>query len=199
MNPDDYASLGAFDPTASVVIDTDALTIDGVGVAATTVSLDTGSGAYDVAVFTFDSFELDAGLTLTGTGSLPLAILSQGDLSVLGTIDVSAFAEFPVTTTSGFVHGERLAGAGGGDGASVVQGSPIMFHGEAAVGAPTALGVQGFGEVLVMAFAERVAVALVGMVASASTVRFSKMASHMATFRSASKEEAAAVELNSPA
>ncbi len=145
LNPDDYASLGAFDPTANVVIDTDALTIDGVGVAATTVSLDTGSGAYDVAVFTFDSFELDAGLTLTGTGSLPLAILSQGDLSVLGTIDVSAFAEFPVTTASGYVHGERLAGAGGGDGASVVQGAPFTFHGEAAVGSPTALGVQGFG------------------------------------------------------
>ncbi len=135
LDPDDFAALGAFDPATNVVINTDTLQITG-GFTGTGVveSADAGDGAYDIAVFVFSDFELDAGRTITATGSRPLAILSQSDLDVFGTIDVSAF-NGDVSTPADTFNGERWAGAGGGFGG---LGSNVNSpqHGLPAAGAP---------------------------------------------------------------
>lgn len=125
------SSLGIFDPAANVVFDTDALTVTGLAGAGVTTSLDVGFGSYDVAVFVFDSFELDSGLTLSATGSRPLAILSLSDLTVGGTIDASAR---DLAEPRGFL-GEEIAGPGGGNGGPGAT-TPALASGSAAYGAP---------------------------------------------------------------
>ena len=130
LNPNDFMmdSLGVFDPVADVVIDTDALTISGLpGTTGTTQLANVGFGSYQIAVFTFDSFELDAGVTLTATGSRPLALLSLNNLTVSGTIDVSA--EFNLL-------GGRVAGPGGGDGGDGFSTGFQEKDGYPAAGAP---------------------------------------------------------------
>ncbi|MCA9238731.1 MAG: hypothetical protein KDA37_00960 [Planctomycetales bacterium] len=109
LNPNDYASLGLFDPDplvdTSIVFNTDTLTISGYTGFTGTGVLETenaGFSDYQVAVFTFDSFDLEDGQTITATGSHPLVILSQSDITIGGVIDVSADG--------------RIAGVGGGDG-----------------------------------------------------------------------------------
>lgn len=123
LNPNSYTSLGAFDPLSDVTINTDTLAITGgflgTGV---TMTANAGFGAFNIAVFAFGSFELDAGRKITATGSRPLAILSQNDLSVAGTIDVSAVSD--------------VAGAGGGMGGA----TPPPLDGDDALGAPTTGG-----------------------------------------------------------
>lgn len=122
ITPEAADSLGQFDPTdplASIVFDTDALTVTGFAGLGKTVAADQGVGSYDIAVFTFDDFDLDAGQTITATGSRPFAILSLGDLTVGGVIDVSAQG--------------RLAGPGGGDGGEASGTQPTA--GTAAAGA----------------------------------------------------------------
>lgn len=126
FDPGAFASLGVFDPdplTTSIVFDTDALTVSGFAGSGALGSQNAGNGAYDVAVFTFDSFDLDAGQTVTAIGSRPLVILSQTDLTVGGVIDVSANG--------------RIAGVGGGDGGAVVgSGSATTtLPGDPALGA----------------------------------------------------------------
>jgi uncharacterized delta-60 repeat protein len=141
LDANDFTAIGAFDPSSNVVFNTDTLTVSGgfSGVG-TTVIANTGYGNYEIAVFTFDNFELDAGITITATGSRPIAILSQGNMSVAGVIDVSA-------TSNGLpgVSYEQLAGPGGGNGG--LSGSAVDF-GDAAAGAPANSAGQyasGFG------------------------------------------------------
>jgi len=131
LNANDFSafSLGAFDPLADVVIDTDALTVSGIAGLGVTQSADVGSGLFDIAVFTFDSFELDAGRTITATGSRPLALLSLSDITVAGTIDVSAPG---IVDQFGLRRGQA-PGPGGGAGGD----EPLPFDGEAAAGAPS--------------------------------------------------------------
>ena len=130
-------SLGAFDPLADVVIDTDALTVSGLVGTGTTQLADTGSGSYEIAVFTFDSFELDSNVTITATGSRPLALLSLSDISVSGTIDVSAPG---IVDQFGLRRGQA-PGPGGGAGGE----TPLPFDGEGAAGSPLVTPTQGFG------------------------------------------------------
>jgi uncharacterized delta-60 repeat protein len=131
LDANDFTAIGAFDPTSNVVINTDTLTISGgfSGVG-TTVTANTGFGNYQIAVFTFDNFELDAGITITATGSRPLAILSQGNMLIEGVIDVSA-------TSDGLPGNfyERIAGAGGGNG-GLANSTNTLDQGDAAAGAP---------------------------------------------------------------
>ncbi|MGI9457569.1 MAG: hypothetical protein ACR2NU_13475, partial [Aeoliella sp.] len=143
LNPDDFNLTlpGAFDPGANVIIDTTELDIfvdgnlvfDGT-VGNSTTTANAGDDSYQIAVFTFSSFELDAGLSLTASGSRPLAILSQDSLSVFGTIDLSA------TSDGTLLNGERIAGAGGGNGGlgtSVIPApASAEMNGAAATGAP---------------------------------------------------------------
>lgn len=75
--------------------------------------------SYDIAVFTFTSFNLGSGLTITATGSRPVAILSHNGLTVSGTINASASGSTP--------------GAGGGAGGTA---SATQFSGLPAAGSP---------------------------------------------------------------
>ena len=126
LNPDDYASLGVFDPaatTTSIVFDTDTLTVTGFAGSGVFQTENAGYDDYQVAVFTFDSFDLDLGQTITAVGSRPLVILSQSDISIGGVIDVSA---------SG-----RIAGVGGGDGGMITGNTTtqIVTQAEPSLGA----------------------------------------------------------------
>jgi hypothetical protein len=139
LDPLDYQSLalsnGAFDPAATVIIDTDSLTISGgfTGTG-TTVSADTGFGSYSIAVFAFTDFELDALVSIQTVGSRPLAILSLGDLEVSGTIDVSA----RLGTGHPDYNEELIAGPGGGNGGlGNTTNVGTQQNGFTAAGAPT--------------------------------------------------------------
>ena len=119
LDPEDaaFTSYGAFDPLTNIVIDTTNRTITGSSQLANIVTANTGYGVYEIAVFVFDSFELDLGRTITATGNRPLALLSKGSMTIVGIINVSA---------AGIV-----AGAGGGAG-----GVLPTLDGGAAAGAP---------------------------------------------------------------
>src|SRR4051812_14909409 len=130
LKPENYASLGAFDPLTNVVINTDTLVVSGgFSAIGTLESANVGFGSFQIAVFAFSSFELDAGRTITATGSRPLAILSQSNMTIAGTIDGSAVTDGTIN------NGERIAGPGGGNGGlgSTVN---VTHPGTAAAGAP---------------------------------------------------------------
>ncbi len=133
-----FSSLGVFDPVGvdldnnseidPIIFDTDTLTVTGF---AGTGSIEPTALGHSVAVFTFDSFNLDEDLTVIGTGALPLVILSKTDITIAGTVDVSAVSEGPGS------NGARLGGAGGGDGGFVTTvGGTILNPATAATGAP---------------------------------------------------------------
>jgi hypothetical protein len=80
LDPADFTSLGNVTLTGPQTANTDTVTMGGVaGV------LDDG-----IAVFDFDNFTLASGADLVATGSRPLAIVSRGDIDLLGTFDASA-------------------------------------------------------------------------------------------------------------
>ncbi|MCC6493800.1 MAG: LEPR-XLL domain-containing protein [Pirellulales bacterium] len=144
LNADDYTSLGAFDPATDVVINTDTLVISGgfSGVGTTTTA-NAGHGDFQIAVFAFSSFELDAGRSIVATGSRPLALLSQSNMTVAGTIDGSARGDgIPVGGTP--ANNEYVAGPGGGNGGLGQKGVPLTApqSGSPAAGAPlSSIGV----------------------------------------------------------
>ena len=134
LDANDFAAIGAFDPIIDVVFNTDTLAISGgfTGVG-TTVMANAGFGAFQIAVFAFSTFQLDAGVRITAVGSRPLAILSQGDMAVDGIIDVSAISNASVSAT--LVDTPGAGGGAGGDGVP-------PRHGDPAAGAPTLAGGQ---------------------------------------------------------
>jgi hypothetical protein len=129
LNPANFASLGAFNPAANVQINTSTLAVSGgFSGTGTTVNANIGYGTFQIAVFDFSSFNLPAGITITATGSRPLALLSQGNMTISGIIDVSA------TSDAGF-NAQRIAGPGGGDG-GLGNSSSQAYNGNPAAGAP---------------------------------------------------------------
>lgn len=128
LNPANFTSLGPFNPASNVQINTTALTVSGFADLGTTVTADIGYGTFEIAVFDFSSFNLPAGITITATGSRPLALLSQGNMTISGIIDVSA------TSDVGF-NAQRIAGPGGGDGGPG-NSSSQAYNGNPAAGAP---------------------------------------------------------------
>jgi hypothetical protein len=122
LNPAAFASLGAaFNPATNVTINTSGVPqmSGGASFTGTTVAAVSPTGiAYEIAVFTFDTFSLASGRTITASGSRPLALLSKNDLVVGGTINVSALDATP--------------GAGGGAGATT-----NATNGQPAPGAPS--------------------------------------------------------------
>ena len=137
LDPFGFASLGVFNPGSNVTIDTSALTMTG-GISATGVL----SGG--VAVFDFDSFVLGGGVTILVTGSNPLALLSQQDASVAGSIFLnggngsSDFLHPGGTGVAGGGNGGQSAGdpglsgvGGGGDGGQSGSNNLTAFHGKA--------------------------------------------------------------------
>ena len=81
--------------------------------------------ATGVAVFDFNSINLDTFQSINGSGPLPVAFLSRGDIAVNGTIDLSASGGF------GF-----RGGPGGFDGGNF---GPASDFGLAVAGARVAL------------------------------------------------------------
>lgn len=112
LDPNDFSSLGTL-PTGSFEIDTSALTFGGQ---AGGVLVSQGSGAPDIAVFTFDSGNtLPSGEAITVIGENALALLFQGSVTLSGTIDVSGGdgAE-PVANVVTGIGGVGVAGGGNG-------------------------------------------------------------------------------------
>ncbi len=115
LDPNAFTSLGTLSTTNgnSYTINTDTLSLSGPGTSFTGVS----SGG--IAVFDFDSVTIAAGSTITATGSIPLAILSQSSITIDGTVDGSGqdavFQSSPPTTPGG------PGGYGGGHWASSTQ------------------------------------------------------------------------------
>ncbi|MBV8554199.1 MAG: hypothetical protein JO116_01455 [Planctomycetaceae bacterium] len=110
LNPLDFASLGAF-PTAP-----GGYTINTSGTPTLTVPGGTLTGvvSHGIAVFDFDAINITSQQGFFGTGSLPLALLSRSDLTINGTIDVSAPGGFdPRGGPGGFGGGSNGPDAGG--------------------------------------------------------------------------------------
>ena len=82
-----FPSLGAF-PTAAgtFTFDTSNLTLTGPGI---TTPIPGSLSTTGVAVFDFSAITVSSDQVFVGTGALPLALLSQGNVTVNGTIDVS--------------------------------------------------------------------------------------------------------------
>jgi hypothetical protein len=89
LNPSDFTSLGTLDLTSgSYSVNTDTLVLTapgGVNFNGVLSSAATGS----IAVFDFSSITLDSGASLTATGSHPLALLSQGSVTMNGTLNLN--------------------------------------------------------------------------------------------------------------
>ena len=88
LDPMEFVSLGAF-PTApgTYAIDTNgpSPSLSGPG----NVSI-RGEVSNGIAVFDFTTINIGSGETITASGAFPLALLSRGDITISGTIDVSA-------------------------------------------------------------------------------------------------------------
>jgi hypothetical protein len=118
IDPLGFPSLGPFTTSGSTPYSintsgTPMLTLPGGSTIPGVVFADTPG--HNLAVFDFSSINIAAGTTLTATGSLPLVLLSQGGVTIGGTIDVSG--AFPTMTTFNGVPGPGAFGPGtGGNG-----------------------------------------------------------------------------------
>jgi hypothetical protein len=92
-NPLNFPTLGALSPSSAVVFDTDALTVSVGGVSlGSGVPAAQGTGLTDLAVFSFDSVSVPAGVTVKVVGSRKMALLSRGGVTILGGLDLSGAA-----------------------------------------------------------------------------------------------------------
>jgi len=98
---------GAFTPTQNAYLNTDTFKLmdpvdaimgngNDVELAAYTpqfksILAQPGFSAYDIAVFAFTNVNIPVGVTIKAIGSRPLALASTAAITVLGTIDVSAY------------------------------------------------------------------------------------------------------------
>lgn len=92
LDPLAFKSLGPLVAnTGEIKINTDgdvpSLTVGGKSFAGVLVKQ--GAGLPDVAVFTFTGIGITGDVTITGTGSRPLALLSRGDIAIDAPIDLS--------------------------------------------------------------------------------------------------------------
>ena len=85
FDPADYTSLGTLNiSSGTITFNTTTLTVTGFpnGVTANT------QGGQTVAVFTFNSVSITGTATVVVTGTLPIAILSQGSLTIARPLNV---------------------------------------------------------------------------------------------------------------
>ena len=111
-DPNSFTSLGPL-PAGNISIDTDTLTVTGVG----------GNGVVGPngeAIFTFDGGSTSSGI-ITVTGNRPLVLLFQGDFTFSGVIDISGGNAAGTVGGIGIAgganggsHGATGSGAGGG-------------------------------------------------------------------------------------
>ncbi|HEU5062663.1 MAG TPA: PASTA domain-containing protein [Solirubrobacterales bacterium] len=99
------ASAVSFSPApGTYTVDTTALTLTGSG---TSIA---GSDQGGIAVFSFDSVNIPAGVLLEVEGSRPLKLVASGELAIGGVIQASGFS------AEGFNAGPFAGGPGGGAG-----------------------------------------------------------------------------------
>ena len=126
IDPLGFTSLGSFTTSGSNTTytintsGTPTLTLPGGGTINGVVYADTPG--HNLAVFDFSSINVAAGTMVAATGSLPLVLLSQGNVIIGGTINASgATYNFPSNTSVG--------GPGGGGGFSPASGPGAGFGG----------------------------------------------------------------------
>ncbi len=142
LNPTNYSTIAtSFAPTGAVTINTDTLQITGTGFTTVTgVTTAQQNGGPTLAVFDFGSINIPSSVTVSVTGSRPFALLSQGNATVAGTVNMSGGAS---TSPSG---GAGVAGGGNG-GNGWTTGSPRngqIGNGAGAGGAGTDPSIGAF-------------------------------------------------------
>jgi hypothetical protein len=122
LDPNSFPSLGTLNLTSgSYTVNTDTLSLTGSGVNLTGVLSSPTTGS--VAVFDFNSISIGFGVTLTATGSHPLALLSRGSAIIYGTLNVNG-VNGDTTGTGGPGGGSGgVTGDGGGPGGGGLGGS----------------------------------------------------------------------------
>lgn len=146
LDPNSFTSLGSLNPSAGVTIDTSALTLTVSGGPTFTGVV----GPNDIAVFTFTNINIGSGLTVSASGSRPLALLSQGNIVVAGTINASAQALSSVGGPgggNGGAPGSPGSGPGGGQGNANSAGGG-GFGGAGGNAASGASGGSAYGDLL---------------------------------------------------
>jgi hypothetical protein len=112
LDPNAYTSLGTLNAASgAVTFDTDTLAVSGA-FSGTGVVQSQGPGLPEIAVFTFDDLTLAGAVTLTITGSRPIALLSQGDASFHTPINVAGSSSLVSSTGAP----GKLGGGAGGNG-----------------------------------------------------------------------------------
>jgi hypothetical protein len=108
LDPMAYTSLGPLNVAAgTLTFDTDTLAVSGAFNGLGVVQSQ-GAGLPDIAVFDFSSVNVGPGVTINIVGFRPVAILSQGDMTIHPAISVTGVA--------GGAHGGGPSGMGGGPG-----------------------------------------------------------------------------------
>lgn len=143
LNPNDFASLGAFAGGLSYAVDTSTLTMTSSVGAYTGVTSPDGS-----AVFTFDDITFDAGRLMTVAGSRPFAFLSQRDAVIAGEINATAGrpdnhgGDIQIGAANAVVISGQVR-SNGGVGTSGSAGSPGSGGGDGSGGSPGDSGNPG--------------------------------------------------------
>jgi hypothetical protein len=88
LNASNFTSLGLFNPPTNVIVDLSSGQMSG---GASFTGVNATQAGVPLLVFTFSSFNLNSGIGITFTndgGSSPaIAFLSQGDMTIAGTIN----------------------------------------------------------------------------------------------------------------
>lgn len=137
LNPNAFSSLGTLNVNSgSVTINTDTLAITGAATFNGT-TFSQGGGNPQIAVFTFGSLNIGAGVTINVTGSRPLALLSRNSMTIASEITLNGgIASVPAAGAAGPAGG-FAGGAGGSNGNGPGAGGNVGFSGDA--------GGAGFG------------------------------------------------------
>lgn len=146
LDPNSFTSLGSLNPSAGVTIDTSALTLTVSGGPTFTGVV----GPNNIAVFTFTNINIGSGITVGASGSRPLALLSQGNIVVAGTINASAQLVSSIGGPgggNGGSPGSPGSGPGGGQGNANSAGGG-GFGGAGGNAASGALGGSAYGDLL---------------------------------------------------
>jgi hypothetical protein len=114
--------------------------VDGAFAPVVDVELNTGGGP-----FFYTSVTIPEGVTVTAVGELPLRIYSQGNLDVLGTIDVSGNKAGTAYSMCCSQPGPPLAGAGGVPGPSGYRGGNGGLDGDGEIGSGPGGGAGSLG------------------------------------------------------
>lgn len=155
LDPNNYSSLGTLNVSSgTLTFDTDTLTVSGA-FSGSGVLQSQGAGLPDIAVFTFSNINVPIGVTLNLNGTRPIAILSQGDVTILPALTANAFGfAGRLGGASGGLPGSNGQGPGGGvAGTSTVftgatiggGGGGFGSFGGAAGGAPSFVGGSSYG------------------------------------------------------